>query len=220
MAKIRALEAAAVIRRGRLDPRKAGPTDAAAWSLPAISGRLVELSGRGASAVLTAAAGMVLEAQQAGEPVAWISARSQSVYPPDLAETGIDLGALVFVLTAQAAQHRAKSHRLALRAADRLLRSGAFGLVVLDLGERASVSLSVQTRLSGLAQTHGSALIVLTESSAEHASLGSLVSLRVQARRTREERGRFRCELLAIKDKRRGAGWRREEICRGPSGLR
>src|SRR5438445_10836474 len=98
----------------------------ARWGLGAFRGRLVELSARGATATLTAAAELVVEAQTQGEPVAWLALAAGTFYPPDVADTGVDLAALVVV--------RASDATSAARAAERLLRSGAFGLVVLDLG--------------------------------------------------------------------------------------
>ena len=70
------------------------------------------------------AASLAWKAQLRGEPVAWILARPSSFFPPDLHAGGIDLEALAVVRVPDAAA--------AARAADKLLRSGAFGLVLLD----------------------------------------------------------------------------------------
>jgi recombination protein RecA len=190
-------------RRGAEEP------DADAWGLGALRGRLVELSARGASATLTTAVDLVLEAQRASEPVAWIMLVASSFYPPDVAETGVDLAALVVV--------RACDATAAARAAERLLRSGAFGLVVLDLGG-ADLAMSLQGRLITLAQTHDAAVVCLTEKSADTPSLGSLVSLRAEALRVRG-RGEFDLRVRALKDKRRGPGWSRSRKARGPAGM-
>jgi len=175
---------------------------------------LVEISSRGAA--LTVATGLVLEAQHAGDPVAWISGDS-FFFPPDLAESGIDLAALAVIrppldLTG------------GLQAADRLLRSGAFGLVLLDLTRVHpachTLPLAAQTRLAGLAQRHDTVMLCLTAREPGEASLGSLVSLHAVASRL-EHDGRFSCEVRVLKDKRRGPGWRhREEGYLGPPGLR
>src|SRR5262245_50004695 len=69
-------------RRGHVDQE-------ARWGLAALRGRLVEVSARGASATLTAATELVVEAQTQHEPVAWFalaSMRSGTFYPPDLAD--------------------------------------------------------------------------------------------------------------------------------------
>ena len=182
------------------------------WGLEQIAGRLVEISGVGATAALTAAFGLVLEAQRRGEPVAWIALEERGFYPPDAAEGGVDLGALVVV--------RVVNAKAVGRAADQLVRSGAFGLIVLDLGAGADVPTPLQTRLVGLAQKHQTALLCLTEKGGELPSLGSLVSLRVQAQRERVCDDRFSCGLAVLKDKRRGPTWTHAEIYRGPAGLR
>ena len=183
------------------------------WGLAALRGRLVELSGRGARATLTEAMGLVLEAQAAGEPAAWILSPSHGgFYPPDAADSGVDLAALVVV--------RAPDAVGGARAAERLLRSGAFGLVVIDLGlgGEHDLSMAQQGRLVTLAQAHDAAIVCLTEKSAEAASVGSLVSLRVEALRSRD-RDELQVALRAVKDKRRGPGWSRTIKVRGPAGM-
>ncbi|MCI0650824.1 MAG: DNA recombination/repair protein RecA [Planctomycetes bacterium] len=217
----------------------------ARFCLAELAGRLVELAGEGASAALTLAMRLVREAQEQGEPVAWVTSDESSFYPPDAAESGVDLAALAVVRiraaapagipsaasAAPAAAPRffgasrttataAAAARNASLAAERLLRSGAFGLVVLDLGGDADLALSIQSRLAGLAQRHHAALVCLTEKSEGASSLGSLVSLRAQAVRQWLSRDRFRCELRVLKDKRRGPTWSHVEVCRGPFGLR
>ncbi|HEY4180004.1 MAG TPA: hypothetical protein VGM90_24345 [Kofleriaceae bacterium] len=267
------------------------------WSLAALRGRLVEISGSRGTAALTSVIDLVHEAQTQGEPVAWIvptpvDERGGMFYPPDAADCGIDLAALVIVRTANPSA--------AGRAAERLMRSGAFGFVVIDFGandatvlpagamtnpdypaavahalavrperleppvhptaslrlleggeplppstsslssSRSSLSASpaspspqlrvvrgeppraldapavpgpklpdaVLGRLVGLAQAHEVAVVCLTEKSADAASLGSLISLRVEAERMPMLGG---CEVTvrALKDKHRGPGWAR-----------
>jgi len=200
-----------------LDDLRAQHADAPApWGLEAARGRLIELSARGASAVLTAAFELVGEAQAQSEPVAWLTSAAQSFYPPDVADSGIDLAALVVVRVADA--------MIAARTAERLLRSSAFGLVVIDLcggsGADATAVLpgQVQGRLVTLAQTHDAAVVCLTEKTADTGSLGSLVSLRAEALRARD-REQFTVTVRALKDKRRGPGWSHVATRRGPSGL-
>jgi recombination protein RecA len=213
-------------RRVRRASNLADASGSARFRLAEISGRLVELSGSGASSALTVAVGLVLEAQRAGEPVAWVSA-AEPFFPPDLSESGVDLEALVVVRIpprSSAVAHRRSASpptpQAGLRAADQLLRSGGFGLVVLDLGPVAGLPLPAQTRLAGLAQRHDSLLLCLTEKKADAPSLGSLISLHAWARRRRLHDGRFACEVQVLKDKRRGPGWVHREVCRGPAGLR
>jgi recombination protein RecA len=191
-------------RRGAADPAPAG------WGLAALRGRLVELSARGATATLSAAIELVAEAQTQGEPVAWLALHHGTFYPPDVAENGIDLAALVVV--------RAPDAIAAARSAERCLRSGAFGLVVLDLGSAGDLSMQVQGRLATLAQTHDAAVIALTDKTEDTASLGSLVSLRAEALRTRA-RDDLAITVRVLKDKRRGPGFTLTSQRRGPAGL-
>lgn len=182
------------------------------WNLAGLAGRLTEISATGASAALTCAVGLVIEAQRAGEPVAWIARGRAAFFPPDLADSGVDLAALAVV--------RAPDLRAAARAADHLLRSGAFGLIVLDLGRDAVMPTPVQGRLVGLAQRHDTALVCLTDKPGDRPSLGSMVSLRAEALREPAEGHRFRCKVKVLKDKRRGPHWTASEVVRGPAGLR
>ncbi len=155
--------------------RRATPAPAppAEWKLPALAGCLTELSGTGAAACLTLGFALVLDAQRRGEPVAWLTSTTSSFFPPDAAAGGVDLDALVVVRL---------SEMLHLpRAAELLARSGAFGLLVLDLGAGAEIPIPMQVRLVGLAQKHGAAVLCLTRKGRELPSLGSLISLRGEA---------------------------------------
>ena len=180
------------------------------WSLPQVAGRLVEISGSKAMATLTLTFDLVLDAQKRGEPVGWATSTESSFYPPDAAQLGIDLASLVVVRVS-------KSDAIA-RAGEKLLRSGGFGLVILDLGV-ADIPTPLQSRLTGIAHHHHSGLICLTEKDSKAFSLGSLVSLRVHAERRRVVKNEFACGLRVLKDKRRGPTWTHKELRHGPPGL-
>lgn len=186
------------------DPALARP----AWSCAELAGRLCEVIPGPASAVLSAAFALVLEAQGRGQPVAWVAAGTSSFYPPDAAAAGVDLAALPVV--------RVGGSPAAGRAADLLLRSGAFALVVLDLcgpgGDQARLPDPLQSRLVQLALKHDAVVLCLTETRPDAPSLGSLVSLRAEASRRRLGEGRYACEIHVLKDKRRGPGWRWREV--------
>ncbi|MBE7449060.1 MAG: recombinase A [Kofleriaceae bacterium] len=239
----RQVDGARIISLGEVAAERAAP--AARWQLDEAVGRLTELSGLGATASLSATTVLVLEAQARGEPSAWIGLPSASFFPPDLDDAGVDLDALVVV--------RAPDDTALVRAADRLLRSAAFGLIVLDLVARATgpgvpaggvavrgavrgagvrgagagaiapgpveIPAAVQGRLVGLAQRHDAAIVVLTEKPADAASLGSMVSLRLEAVRERPAGGGWRLAMRALKDKRRGPGWSEAAEVIGPAGL-
>jgi recombination protein RecA len=180
------------------------------WSLTELAGRLVEISGFATSASLTIAFGLVLQAQEQNQLVGWVTSAESFFYPPDVAQSGIDLAALAVV--------RLSAAENIPRAGEKLLRSGAFGLVVLDLGA-VGISTAFQTRLTGLAHRHHTALVCLTEKKQKTFSLGSLISLRAHAEKKRLSTNRFACLLHVLKDKRRGPTWNYEELCSGPAGL-
>lgn len=182
-----------------------------AWSFEDLAGRIIELSGDGASPVLTLAAALIHQTQSAGEPTAWISTPDRLFYPPDVARAGVDLDALAVI--------RVADIRAAPRAADKLIRSGAFGLVVLDLGKTAHVPTPLLCRLVGLAAKHDTAVVFITEKQRHDPSIGSLVSLRAGAVRTKRTGGRFECTAEILKDKRRGPGWAHTSTFIGPDGL-
>ena len=184
------------------------------WSYEVMRGRLVELRQSWVSGVLTSAFSLVLQAQQMREPVAWIIASDSFFYPPDVVENGIDLHALVVV--------RVHGARHAGRAADHLVRSGAFGLVVLDLGTDSFFPTGLQTRLVHSATQHQAAVVCLTQenpSQPSSESLGPLVSLRAAAHGSWSD-AQWTCEIEVGRDKRRGLGWKSKVSCNGPIGLR
>ncbi|MDQ7005996.1 MAG: recombinase A [Acidobacteriota bacterium] len=221
-----ALEGIRLSGRRWLDLRRRGAVggSAAHWSLDEMAGRVGELSGVGATARLSLAFSLVREAQGRGEPVVWISSRESTFFPPDVAAAGVDLEALPVIFVPDGAA--------AARAAERLARSGAFGLLVLDLagfpaGPAQDVPAPLQARLAGLAQRHEAVVLYLTEKAPDAASLGPLVSLRCQALLEAAEPAaptvsyaRWRCRLRVLKDKRRGPGWEHAEMRRAPAGLR
>ena len=180
------------------------------WNLAAIAGRFIEISASVSTASLTLAFGLVREAQNQREPVGWVTSMESVFYPLDAVHGGIDLAALAVIRVLHTASIP--------RAGEKLLRSGGFGLVVLDLGI-ADIPMPLQSRLTGLAQRHHAALVCLTEKESKTFSLGSLVSLRAHAERQRSSDHHFACRLRVLKDKRRGPTWSHEELCRGPAGL-
>ena len=191
-----------------------------------MAGRLVEISGQRASANLTVAFGLVLEAQKRNEPVAWVTLQQSTFYPPDVADSGISLAHLAVV--------RVPDTRSATRATIELTRSGGFDLVILDLGPEAirdklrnlnpkrrypsRLSTPLLTKLVGLARKHATAVVVLTEKSGRASSVSSLISLRAEARRNKD--APCELEVAILKDKRRGPGRLHHEVCRAPAGLR
>ena len=200
-----------VLSRPGIRKGPAGTPTSREWTLETLAGRMVELSSNAASATLTAATSLVLQCQRRGEPAAWILGGASSFYPPDVAASGVDLAALVVV--------RAGSTIRAARAADHLLRSGGFALVILDIVEDPALRMNVQSRLAGLAHAHRSAVVCLTRKKTDAPSIGSLVSLRGDTTVTRTGFDEFTWDIEIVKDKRRGPGWSHSGLCRGPEGL-
>ncbi len=185
--------------------------DGSAFTLETLRGRLVELTSSGPSACLSLSCTLLLEAQKHSTPVVWISLTRDSFYPPDLAANGIDLSLLPVVW--------APELRSAVRAADWLLRTGAFGLLVIDLYRNARLATPLQARLAHLAQQHGCTVCFLTVKAEAAPSLGSMISLFARIFRSRSAPGRFRLELKVVKDKRRAPVWGHVEHVDGPPGL-
>ena len=105
----------------------------------------------------------------------------------DVVQLGIDLPALVVV--------RVPKADAIARAGEKLLRSGGFGLVVLDLG-RADIPTPLQSSVDRNRSTSSfGTLICLTEKDSKAFSLGSLVSLRVHAERKKANKNQFACGL-------------------------
>lgn len=182
----------------------------APWSLAHLSGRLTEILGRQGDLSLVAA--LIREAQEKGEPAAWIFTHRDTFYPPDLADNSIDLAALPVVF--------AGSGEYAFRSAELLLRSGAFGLIIIDRKEEDNVSAAYQGRVVRLAQHYQAAVLCLTAEIDGAQPLGSLVSLRVEPRRVVSEQEDILYEARATKDKRHGPGWTHRAVYRSLAGLR
>jgi recombination protein RecA len=193
------------------------------WQLNDLAGRLVEISGERSSAQLTAAFGLVLEAQLCGDRAAWVTFEHSSFFPPDAAAGGVDVESLPVV--------RIPNATAAARAAEHLVRSGGFGVVVIDLSSDAGAAASsaserlpvpMLTRLLGLARVHHAAVLILTRKSPDMSSLNSLISLRAEAQRSAREEGSgcYEVRIRVLKDKRRAPGWDHVETCRGAAGLR
>lgn len=207
------LEHPALVRLGQTLGRPGTHADPSqdVWSFAELQGRLCQLTPDAQPAVLTLAVDLVRQAQATGETAAWVAVGDDLVYAPDVAACGVDLAQLPVVRAGDAAQ--------AGRAADLLLRSGAFGLVVVDLGDHASLAVPLQSRLVQLALKHEAAVVCLARTRPEAPSLGSLVSLRAVVGRRQVGAGRHVCRVEALKDKRQGPGWQWEGVWHGADGL-
>lgn len=206
-------------------------TDAASQPAVPPAGAIIELSWGSSCARTTLASLWLRAAQGTGAEVAWIEARPGLLYPPDLAAQGIDLARLTTVrIPAAASGSRGGSAQVGAfldqarhlgRAAELLIRTGAYRLVVVDMmhtetevqrllrGMRGAPgplqqdrrlarawSSALQGRLAALVRKHQLSLVVLSTGAAEVPSLGHAVSLRLG---TQVHQGTLRLDLL--KDK-------------------
>ncbi len=183
-------------------------------ALADLRGRLSEFCADRGHPNVTAAIQLIAEAHRRGEPAAWVGPAGSLFYPPDVPPGTLDWSALAVV--------RLDRPQRQARAADRLLRSGAFGLVVVDLchSSRPDITTALLGRLLHLAEEKDSALLFLTATDPEGPSLSSLISIRARADWTDVDPFRLRSSLTTVKDKRRGPGHRTCEIYHGPLGLR
>lgn len=196
------------------------------WSFAQLRGQLVELCAGAASSALSFSARLIAQAQGEDAPVAWVTSGESLFFAPDMLRNRVDLGALAIVWP--------PGHMQVLRAVDALLRSGGFGLVIVDFGEGARISDAQQDRLARMAKRHEATVVFLRgqplgQGRRAGASLqrandsrpGALrVSLRVEATRVRAAGGDFCCVLRALKDSRRAPGWSEKEVRHGTPGLR
>lgn len=179
------------------------------WRFDNLIGILAELSEDKPSGALSFAAELMVEAQAQNEPIAWVAGTESIFFPPDLQERGVDLSAVAVV--------RVNGETDSLTAAEWLVRSGAMGLVIVDLGERGNVDDSSLGRLLKLAERDLCAVLFLTRKRSYEPSLGSRISLRGCI--SRSGSGPFVIDIHTVKDKRSNSGSRQSRQYHGPSGM-
>ena len=182
------------------------------WRPAELAGRLCELAAAPHGVHLTLACTIIRSFQLAAEPVAWVTNARAMFFPPDVAGSGADLAALPVVQVPDLAA--------VVAAADRLTRSGAFGLVLLELDAGTGgggVPAAVLGRLVRLARRHDTALLCLTTPGI---ALGSPVSLRGRGFRSAAPwPGYACCGIHVLKDRRRAPGGSLTALYRAPYGL-
>jgi hypothetical protein len=187
-------------------------------------GRLVELCGE---AQTSTAVAILAHAQREGETAAWIQPARGELYPPDLAAAGVDVEALVVIHVPETGAMSGAAGQC--RAAELLLRSGGFGLLVIDFCRTEPTGGAAwQGRLLGLARQHEARLLLLRRDARE--SLGPLVGMRVASRVERvtnvddpsgfcPRTGRFEIRHEVLKNKSGGPLEPAAIRIRGPWGL-
>ena len=175
------------------------PSKEPKWNLKEVEGRLVEISDPHPIAALSFAFLLLRDAQANGSHTAWIGSLQSTFYPPDTELNGINLRNLPVL--------RMVDTQCMGRAAETLLRSGAFQLVLLDLGRNHSVPVARLAQLNGLARKHNACILFLTEKQFTGQSIGPLISLHAHTSRERIKDGEFLCRIHVLRDKRRGTRW-------------
>lgn len=175
-----------------------------------VAGRLVEISGAGQ---LTLSTSLLAEAQQEGELCGWVSTTLHTVFPPDLEANGVDLSALYFFWIDRPAE--------AAKTVEYLLRSDAFGLLVLDMSKHPAIPDGTSGRLMRLASKVRCAVVALSALQEKPQSIfGSLTSLRINTGLQALPGGDFEVTLVAERDRSAAPQWRRRFTYHAPTGLR
>jgi hypothetical protein len=213
--------ASSLVRRHGSSATAHEPADP--WPPP---GHVLELTGDFTAAATSAAVVAVADVQRADGIVAWVQMRGGALFPPDLAANGVDLDALAVVrLPAMRAPgpadrmrrgESAAGHSLP-QAAELLLRSGAFDLVVLDLRPAPPPRGAWLGRLQALAREHGTRVLLLTDASAPIGFATGLAQ-RLEPRRRRDG-SHFVIEPVLQRDKLHAGGLPQWRSRSGPTGL-
>ena len=196
------------------------------WKYSDLTGRLTEIMSLPGSAALTTTMSLVRQAQIKKEPVAWISTEATTFFPPDAYDSGVDVESLVVIRIPNSIYTSSSAGR----AADKLARSGSFGLIIVDLTHPFSRSYyparplptPLQGRLLQLAEKHSIAMIFISSAptnESKYQSLGSIASLRGTSTLVPAP-ALYRCTIHFTKDKRCHPFWQYSNAYRAPAGLR
>lgn len=137
------------------------------------------------------------QVQKEGDTIGWIRASTGPLFPPNLLERNIDFESLIVVQTPP----KMDSADIG-RAAEFLLHSGAFGLVVVDLRlAELSDYVEWQNRVLILARKFECRVVLLTDKVEQTESVSPLVSVRIEPNRDRWSSNRFAVENRVVKSK-------------------
>lgn len=193
------------VQRARTLLRNPSSLAGGLFSLSRLRGRVCEISQPRYGGLLSALMDLLLDAQQQGEQIAWVAGASL-FFPPDLAFRGLDVQAITVILP--------PTPVAGLQACETLLRSGAFGVVVVDWAG-GGVEESAVGRLARLCEDREATVVFLTKKKASDPSVATQVSLRgvLSLGPTSE------VEWSIAKDKRFGPPCREKKAFHGPFGL-
>jgi hypothetical protein len=131
---------------------------------------ITELSGAASTGKTSFALSVLAEVTQLGNACAWVDV-TDTLSPESAAAAGVELRQLLWLrMSAERKQNRAESRmNQALAATDRLLQTGGFGVIVLDMSDvvpqqlNKMISLATWYRFRLAAEHARSALIVLSQ---------------------------------------------------------
>jgi recombination protein RecA len=175
-------------------------------------GRITEFTASRNVPALSFLSLLIEEAQGREEPVVWVETADSVFYPPDFIANGIDVAALPVVW--------APDVRSGVRAAEHLLRSGSFGLLVIDLPPHTIIDQGRLGKIARMADLNETAVVLVTgQEDGTSFTLGSIVSLRLAGSTVHQNDCAHRCTVSAVKDKQDMPGWSRTEVFHAPDGM-
>ncbi len=150
---------------------------------------------------MTSALSMLRFAQSRGEHCVWIQGDHGGLFPPDLAEAGIDLDSLVVLNIPPSSGNLGL-----LKSTEILLRSQAFRLIVLDLssfhGQVFRGNPCVwQRRFIQAAEAHHARILLLSSSDPDQPSSGALINIRIHPQFRAQHGHSYQLEHTIIKNK-------------------
>ncbi len=171
------------------------------WECSSLIGEVIEMPSGSTSCALSFSSDLILSAQILGEPCAWVSASRSTFFPPDFDQRGVDLNALAIVQVDAAKE--------AAYCAERLLKSGGFGCVVIDLPQASWFPNPLQKRIANYARKERACVLYLIEpiEGEDYERLGSSTTIFASSKRidktthciTLRKKGRV-CELKEVKN--------------------
>jgi hypothetical protein len=162
-----------LVKASRLPDRSDMPEgfsvgDILGGSVAPLVGTILQLSGR---AALTTAVRIAAAFQRrSSAPGAWVGDLHSIPFPPDLSEAGVDLQRLLIC--------RAGSGEERMHTVDRLLRSGAFALTVVDFGWDEQPDPGALARFMRLCEREKTTLTLVTAGAGAAASPAVRLHLR------------------------------------------
>lgn len=193
---------------------KYSPVKPRTFDLAGLTGKVVEFSGWNQSACLSLTIPLIIESQKGVKECAWIlpaSKRGESLFfPPDFNSAGIDCSRIPIIRSANVVD--------SFSIAEKLIRSGGFALVVLDLTEGKRVRASTVGRISSVAQRYQSLLLCLTRNPPGQPSLDPMIFIHVHVE-AQLNGGRYQVKATVQKDKTQSPGLQMKWIYETPIGL-